>query len=60
MGVHRDWDHRTSCRPGRCRPDDVILLAQRNKLRAKKEGRFWRFRLEDVLAYRKKSESGGP
>lgn len=39
-----------------CSPDDVIVLAQRNKLRAKKEGRFWRFRLEDVIAYRKKIE----
>ncbi len=37
-----------------CSPDDVIDLARRNKLRATKQGRYWKFRFADVDAYRKK------
>jgi excisionase family DNA binding protein len=38
-----------------CSPDDVIELARRGKLRASKQGRFWRFRQTDVLSYKKKA-----
>ena len=34
-----------------CSPDDIILLAQRGKLKGFKQGRFWRFRMDDVQAY---------
>jgi excisionase family DNA binding protein len=37
-----------------CSPDDVIELARRGKLRASKQGRFWRFKHTDVLTYKKK------
>ena len=37
--------------------DDVIELARRGKLRASKQGRFWRFKHNDVLVYKKKFES---
>jgi excisionase family DNA binding protein len=37
-----------------CSPDDVIELARRGKLRASKQGRFWRFKHNDVLTYKKK------
>jgi excisionase family DNA binding protein len=37
-----------------CSPDDVIYLARRNKLRATKMGRYWRFRYNDIKAYQKK------
>ncbi len=40
-----------------CSPDDVIELARRGKLRASKQGRFWRFKHNDVLIYKKKYES---
>jgi len=40
-----------------CSPDDVIELARRGKLRASKQGRFWRFKHNDVLVYKKKFES---
>ena len=36
-----------------CSPDDVIELARKGKLKGTKMGRFWRFRQEDVLEYRK-------
>ena len=39
-----------------CSPDDVIELARRGKLRASKQGRFWRFKHNDVLTYKKKYE----
>lgn len=39
-----------------CSPDDVIDLARRGKLRAAKQGRFWRFRYADVLTFRKRVE----
>ena len=37
-------------------PDDVIELARKGKLKATKTGRFWRFRLEDVTAYKRRQE----
>jgi hypothetical protein len=37
-------------------PDDVIFLVRRGKLRATKQGRFWRYRLADVTAYKKRME----
>ncbi len=38
-----------------CSPDDVIELARKGKLPAFKQGRFWRFRLQDVEAYQRKT-----
>jgi excisionase family DNA binding protein len=38
-----------------CSPDDVIELARRGRLRATKQGRFWRFRQADVLTYKNKA-----
>ncbi len=35
-----------------CSPDDVIELARRGKLVAIKQGRFWRFRQNDVMNYK--------
>jgi excisionase family DNA binding protein len=37
-----------------CSPDDVIDLARKGKLRAVKQGRFWRFRQSDVVSYKKR------
>ncbi len=37
-----------------CSPDDVIVLAQKGKIRAKKEGRYWLFRYADVMKYRRR------
>ena len=37
-------------------PDDVIELARSKKLKASKQGRFWRFRETDVVAYKKRME----
>ena len=39
-----------------CSPDDVIDLARRGKLRAVKQGRFWRFRYADVVTFKKRSD----
>lgn len=39
-----------------CSPDEVIELAQSRKLKATKEGRFWKYRPEDVVAYKKRVE----
>ncbi len=39
-----------------CSPDEVIELAQSKKLKATKEGRFWKYRPADVVAYRKSLE----
>ena len=39
-----------------CSPDDVIELARRGKLGASKQGRFWRFKPNDVVAYKKKHD----
>lgn len=38
-----------------CSPDDVIMLARKGKLRAKKEGKYWLYRYADVMKYRKKT-----
>ncbi len=38
-----------------CSPDDVIELARRGKLVAIKQGRFWRFRQNDVMNYKTKA-----
>ena len=44
-----------------CSPDDVIDLARKGKLRAVKQGRFWRFRQSDVVSYKKQvGEDGLP
>lgn len=40
-----------------CSPDDVIELARKGKLEARKHGRFWRFTLSDVKEYQKKQEA---
>jgi excisionase family DNA binding protein len=37
-----------------CSPDDVIDLARKGKLRAIKQGRFWRFRESDIVSYKKR------
>jgi excisionase family DNA binding protein len=37
-------------------PDTVSELAQRKELKAKKVGRLWKYRLEDVVAYRRRQE----
>jgi len=34
-------------------PDDVADLTRKGKLKAIKPGRYWKFRLEDVEAYKK-------
>ncbi len=39
-----------------CSPDEVIELAQSKKLRATKEGRFWKYRPADVLAYKRQRD----
>jgi hypothetical protein len=38
-----------------CSPDDVIMLARKGKLRAKKEGKYWLYRYADVMRYRKRA-----
>ena len=37
-------------------PDDVNVLARKGKVKAFKQGRFWRFREADVVAYKKRME----
>lgn len=39
-----------------CSPDDVAQLAKRGDLEARKKGRFWRFRPEDVTDYKSQVE----
>ena len=36
-----------------CSPDDVIVLAQKGKLKATKQGRFWKYAKNDVMAYKR-------
>ena len=36
-----------------CSPDDVIEAARRGKIKSKKVGRFWRFRMSDVKAWQR-------
>jgi hypothetical protein len=40
-------------------PDDVIRLAKQNKIKAKKEGRLWRYHPQSVLAYQRKMKGRG-
>jgi excisionase family DNA binding protein len=42
-----------------CSPDDVVDLARKGKVRGVKEGRFWRFRIADINAYKKKLDKLG-
>ena len=35
-------------------PDDVHVLVHRGDLKGTKVGRFWRYRFEDVMAYKKR------
>jgi len=35
-------------------PDDVITLAKQKKIKAKKEGRLWRYHPQSVLAYQRR------
>ena len=42
-----------------CSPDDVIDLARKGKLRAIKQGRFWRFRESDIVSYKKRVGADG-
>jgi hypothetical protein len=39
-----------------CSPDDVIELARRGKLKATKEGRYWRYREAGVIAYKNRNK----
>lgn len=39
-----------------CSPDDVHVLVHRGELKATKVGRFWRYRLEDVMDYQRRME----
>ena len=40
-----------------CSPDDVLLWRQRGELEGVKKGRFWRFRISDIHAF--KGRRGG-
>ena len=42
-----------------CSPDDVIALARKGGLNARKKGRFWRFWAKDVKAWKKRGLRGG-
>ena len=37
-------------------PDDVIELARSKKLKATKQGEFWRFNLADVERYKRRNK----
>jgi excisionase family DNA binding protein len=39
-----------------CSPDDVHLLVHRGDLKGIKVGRLWRYRLEDVMEHKRKTE----
>lgn len=39
-----------------CSPDDVLLWRQRGELEGLKKGRFWRFRLSDIQAFKRRPE----
>lgn len=39
-----------------CSPDEVVGLVRRGKLKATKKGRLWRYRPEDVEAYKREQE----
>jgi excisionase family DNA binding protein len=38
-----------------CSPDEVVDLARGKKLKATKQGRLWRFRRTDVMAYKRQN-----
>ena len=38
-------------------PDDVIELARSKKLKATRQGGFWRFNITDVEAYRRRNSN---
>ena len=40
-----------------CTPDEVVELARARKLKAEKQGRLWRFRRDDVMAYKRKNSN---
>ncbi len=37
-------------------PDEVVALAHQGKLKAIKEGRFWRFHPADVVTYKREQD----
>ena len=37
-------------------PDDVVELVHQGQLKAKRVGRLWRYRLTDVMAYKRERE----
>jgi len=39
-----------------CSPDDIAQFVRTGKLRGTKDGRYWRFRLADVMTYKKERE----
>jgi hypothetical protein len=39
-----------------CSPDDAIELARKGALKAFKDGRFWKYREADVMAYKRRAE----
>ena len=41
-------------------PDDVVVLARKGKIRAKKMGKVWKFRYTDVMKYRKRVGTAQP
>ncbi len=41
-----------------CSPDDVLHLVRKGTLRAKKQGKTWQFRSEDVMTYKKLRATG--
>ena len=39
-----------------CSPDNIVVLANKGKLRGVKEGSRWKFRFKDVMAFKKQAE----
>jgi hypothetical protein len=37
-----------------CMPDEVIILARTGKIRATKQGKYWKFLRKDITAYKKR------
>jgi hypothetical protein len=37
-----------------CMPDEVIMLARAGKIRATKQGKYWKFLSKDITAYKKR------
>ena len=40
-----------------CPPDDVAVLARQGKLKGRRTGRYWKFRLSDIEAYKREETS---